>query len=155
REEVLAVVSHDLRNPLQAIAMAATFVAGATADDAIRRHVRIIDNAGRQMRHLIDELLEASRIDSGQLELHQARTAIRELIERTAELFQASASVRGIALTSEAPAGAVAADRERAIEVLSNLVDNALKFTRRGGHVTIRGEATGDEVRFSVADDGP
>jgi len=154
REELLAVVSHDLRNPLQAIAMGATLVEGSTREDATRRHIATIGNAAHRMQHLIEELLATSRIDNNQLELRCEPVAAHELIEVTADLFRTRANERHVELLCDANGDCVIADRERIVEVLSNLLGNAFKFTPEGGHIAVRAAPQGNAVRFAVADDG-
>ena len=154
REELLAVVSHDLRNPLQAIAMGATLVADTTHEDATRRHIATVGNAAHRMQHLIEELVATSRIDNNQLELNCEPITAHELIEVTADLFRARANARHVELVCDANGDRVIADRERIVEVLSNLLGNAFKFTPEGGHIAVRAAPEGDAVRFAVADDG-
>jgi len=155
REEVLAVVSHDLRNPLQAIAMGAELVASVTHEDVTRRHVATIHNAADRMEHMIDELLEASRLERGKIELELQPADAAELVDAASDLFRERARDGGIDLAAEAPHVEVLADRERVLEVLSNLIGNALKFVTKRGHIAVRAESFGDDVRFSVEDDGP
>lgn len=155
REEVLAVVSHDLRNPLYAITMATALVDETSREPATRRYTQTIHNAAQRMHHMIEELLEATKLEAGRIEVHSEPVSIRELVDRTIDLFQTRARERGVSLTYEVPEGRAMADRERAIEILSNLVGNALKFTPRGGHVTVNAQVIGEAVRFSVTDDGP
>jgi signal transduction histidine kinase len=153
REEVLAIVSHDLRNPLQAITMGASLVAETTGEAATQRHISTIHNAASRMQHMIDEVLEAARVEAGKIELHNERIDARELLDETVDLFRARAAERHVELACESPAGAVDADRERTLEVLSNLIGNALSYAR--GRIGVRAEATGDAMRFTIEDDGP
>ncbi len=155
REEVLAVVSHDLRNPLQAISMSATLVEETSRGGAGARYVRTIHNAAERMRHMIDELLEASRIDHDQIELHREPVTSGQLLDEAVELFRETARARHVELTYEAPTVQVLADRERVLEILSNLLGNALKFSPNDTRIAARAEPSGDAMRFSIADDGP
>jgi len=155
REEVLAVVSHDLRNPLQAISMSATLVEETSHGGPAVNYVRTIHNAAERMRHMIDELLEASRIDHDQIELHREPVTSGELLDEAVELFRETARARHVELTYEAPTVQVLADRERVLEILSNLLGNALKFSPNDTRIAARAEPSGDAMRFSVADGGP
>jgi signal transduction histidine kinase len=155
REEVLAVVSHDLRNPLQAIALSATLVGEAVENDAAQGYVHTIHNAAARMQHMIDELLEAARVDNDHLELHREPVSSSELLDEAIELFRAAARTRHVELTCDAPVVLVFADRERVLEILSNLIGNALKFSPSGTRIAARAELAGNAMRFSVVDAGP
>jgi signal transduction histidine kinase len=153
RQDVLAVVSHDLKNPLQAITLGASIL--EVPDDRARRHVDVIRNAAARMQHMIDELLSASRVDSGEIELVREPCAVRDLLDATHEMFAARATERSIALSVTAPDATVNADRERVLEVLSNLVGNAIELVSVGGEIALIATAGPDHVRFAVADNGP
>jgi signal transduction histidine kinase len=155
REEALAVISHDLRNPLHAITMGARAVQETTSEGSTRRYIHAIGNAAERMKHMVDRLLEAWRIECGLVDLRCEKTSTREIIDTTVEMFQVSADERHVRLTGDAPACFVVADSERVVEVLSNLIGNALEFAPRDGHVAIGAEVVGDAVRFTVTDDGP
>jgi signal transduction histidine kinase len=155
REEVLAVVSHDLRSPLQAISLSATLVAETTQDAATRGYVHTIHNATARMQHMIDELLEAARFENNHVELHREPVSSSELLDEAVELFRDAARVRHVELTYDAPVAQVLADRERVLEVLSNLIGNALKFSPCDTRIAARAELVGGSLRFSVADRGP
>ena len=154
REEVLAIVSHDLRNPLQAIVISAGLAGESANGEPTRRYIRTIRNASERMQRMIDELLEASRLAQSTVELHTAPVDAADLLDTSAELFSARASDERIELRLDTPHVCVHADRERVVEVLSNLIGNALKFTQPGGHITVRAEPTAKDVRFTVEDDG-
>jgi signal transduction histidine kinase len=155
REEMLAVVSHDLRNPLQAIAMSATLVDETTRGGPAASYVQTIHHAAERMRHMIEELLEVSRIDNDQIELHREPLTSGELLDEAVELFRETAKSRDIELTLEAPPIQVLADRERVVEILSNLIGNALKFSPSETRIAARAEQRGDVMRFSIVDEGP
>ncbi|HEX4455766.1 MAG TPA: HAMP domain-containing sensor histidine kinase [Kofleriaceae bacterium] len=155
REEVLAVVSHDLRSPLQAISLSATLVREVAEDAVTRGYIHTIHNATARMEHMIDELLEATRFDNNQVELHREPVSSRELLDEAVELFRDAARSRHVELTCEAPVVQVLADRERVLEILSNLIGNALKFSPCETRIAARAELVGPSLRFSVADGGP
>jgi PAS domain S-box-containing protein len=159
RERVLRVVSHDLRNPLGAVAAHAEMLAAhpeAPAADR-RQWTGVISRAADRMGHMIGDLLDAALLEDGRLSIEPAPCAARPLLLEAAEMLRPAAGERGVRLAVEgSDEGAEAhADRERVLQVLSNLVGNALRFTPAGGTVSLRAARCGGEVRFSVADTGP
>jgi len=161
RDEVLAVVSHDLRNPLHAVLLSATILedysdAGEWSDRDLRQ-VRVIRRAAEQMNGLIHDLVEVVALETGTPTLHRERIAPTTLYAGVAELFQGQGDEKGIVVEVdvEPDLSPVEADRGRLLQVFSNLVGNALKFTPAGGTVTLRAASGEDAVHFSVADTGP
>ena len=155
REEMLAVVSHDLRNPLHAIILGTAMMDEVARDERGRRQVRIVHNAATRMQHMVDELLVAAQLDAREIELHYESCTPQRLLVETRELFQARAKEREIDLATRGTEVAIVGDHERLLEVLSNLVGNALKFTPPGGQIVITAEPCERAVRFAVADSGP
>ncbi len=158
REEMLAIVAHDLRNPLNLLMMttqifAETQPSGETRDQLIGAMRR----AARRMNRLIEDLLEVVRQESGHMKLDLEDAPVASLIAQTAEMFQATAVEKGVSLRAEEcpPELTVRADAERIMQVLSNLVGNALKFVPRGGIVVLRCEDLGTEAMFIITDSGP
>jgi signal transduction histidine kinase len=158
REEVLAVVSHDLQNPLGAILMSSSLVQRRLPPQAetVRPQVDAIHRAARQMQHLIGDLLDAASIEAGKLELSRERCDMGRLVSDALELFEARAVQAGVRLMQQLPPISIIGwlDRVRVMQVLSNLVGNALNFTSAGGEVKIRVDHDNDSVRFSVRDTG-
>jgi signal transduction histidine kinase len=160
REEVLAVVAHDLRNPLQTVGMTAHLLLEIELPPEQRaRLVGAMARAVTQMNRLVDDLLDAVRIESGQLSLEPALTSARALLEQVEETFRAAAAERRVRLEFESPpAGlSVRADAGRVLQVLGNLVGNALKFSAPAGRVLVRAAPAEGEWRvvFEVKDTGP
>ena len=155
REEVLAVVSHDLRNPLQAIVMGVALMNDTVHDERGRRHLHTVGNAAERMRHMLDELIEVARIDGHSLVLKRETCKAKQLVDETLELFQTRAVEHEIALRSEASDAPLLCDRERMLEILSNLVGNAFKFAPPGGEIIVKAEPTAHQIRFVVSDTGP
>ncbi|HEX3757512.1 MAG TPA: ATP-binding protein [Kofleriaceae bacterium] len=156
RDELVAVVSHDLRNPLATITMGADLLAELDTSPRIRPHLAALGNAARQMQHLIDQLLDVAKLEHGTLGLALARCEVDALVGAVQSLFQVRAAEAGIELTvAGEPDLAVTANRERVVQVLSNLVGNALKFTPRGGRIAVAGRRDGARVQFEVSDTGP
>jgi len=155
RDDVLAIVSHDLRTPLATVLMQADLL---TARDDFGREglakvATTITRAAHRMDRLIDDLLDASAINAGSLALdirsHNAVEVAREALES----FR-SAPVSLVHVLPDRPVP-VLCDRDRVIQVLSNLLGNAIKFTPPEGGVTLRVERIAGRVRFQVEDTGP
>ncbi len=160
RDDFLAIVSHDLRSLLGAVALnAATISRQASADPTLAKTTRYADNITRttaQMTHLVGDLLDLASFDAGKLILASDRCDARRLVREAADAFEPVASAKGITLTKDLPKDSLPAifDQVRILQVLTNLVCNALKFTPEGGRITVRVASQGCDVRFSVADTG-
>ena len=171
RDEALAVVSHDLRNPLSTIGMCASALADPepAPPETVRSLAETIHQSADWMQRIIRDLLDVTSIEAGRLALNRHPTPVSGVLVTTRELLHVQAREAGLELLVE-EAGAlppIEADNERVLQVLFNLVGNALKFTPAGGRVMVRAEADAsagssldgsDEVtrvRFSVADTGP
>lgn len=155
RDDLLAIVSHDLRTPLATIAMGTTLLDETVEGPRPRKHIGAISNAAARMQHLIDELLDVAKLESGTFDLRPEPCDPAALVDTTVSLFSARAIDAQIELVVAADeACPVVADRERVLQVLSNLVANALKFTPAGGTITIAIRPVGDAVRFEVRDTG-
>ncbi len=160
REETLAVVSHDLRSPLAAIATAAELVVRRAGDkaDAVQRHVEAIQRQVARMKRLIDDLLDLAAIDSGELKVEAAPHAPVQLVREAREAFQAQFAERrvGLNLQVEPSLPELLCDKGRVLQVFSNLLSNALRFSPEGSFVTLAARRTdGGGVLFSVKDQGP
>ncbi|HEX6060261.1 MAG TPA: ATP-binding protein [Gemmatimonadaceae bacterium] len=159
RDDVLSIVSHDLRNPLSAIAMCANSLLEGNAGELpapASELAQTIRQSSDWMNRLIQDLLDVSSIEAGQLALERrAVDPIRLALEATV-MLEPLAQERAVALREELPdeLPRVDADPERVIQVLSNLVGNALKFTPTGGEVVVRAAGENGAVRFTVADSG-
>ena len=158
REEMLAVVSHDLRNPLSAVALVLqTTLDAAEAGDVpspqlVRRGLRGLE----RMQRLLDDLLDLARIDSGTFVVNRARLDVATLLRDAVELHGPLAADKGLRLVLDAPRNLVVdGDRDRLMQVVSNLLGNALKFTPAGGHITVMGAPREGAVEVSVTDSGP
>ena len=158
REEVLKVVSHDLRNPLSTIGMAASLLLEEEGlAPAVRtRQLQTIKRAGERMNRLIQDLLEVAKLEAGRMALKIRPVEVGALVAEAFDVLNPIAGAQSITLETEVAAGlpSVEADAGRIQQVLSNLVGNAVKFTPAGGRVTIRAVAVENTVRMSVADTG-
>ncbi len=160
REDVLAFVSHDLKNPLTSIVMNATLLKRSTPDDAsgekLRRHTDMIVRAADRMNRLVHDLLDWASLRAGRLRLAAKDVDVGAALAEAASLLQPVAALKQQTLTIDAaPEIVVGADRDRLLRVLSNLIGNALKYTPEKGSITVRAELTGQEVIVSVIDTGP
>lgn len=155
RDELLAVVAHDLRSPLNTISLA-TRALLADRSGGQRRALEIIQRSADTMEHLIGDLLDLS-LRSGRFSIKRSRIDLDALCRQTTELFDAEAHNRGIALACrlDADLPAVRGDHQRLAQLLSNLIGNALKFTRSPGEVTMRARRCSEGVQISIEDNGP
>jgi signal transduction histidine kinase len=160
RDDFLAMVSHDLRNLLSGIVLDATLVAERTPQSAEGRGVvdrmERIQRYAARMNRLIGDLVDVVSIDAGKLAVHKAPCDAAALLVEAVDAFAAAAADAGIALELEVADAAMDADcdHDRVLQVLANLISNALKFTPRGGRVVVRGERAADAIRLTVTDDG-
>jgi signal transduction histidine kinase len=158
REEMLGVVAHDLRNPLNLVMMTTRLFADTDPSGEKRDQLlAVIERAAQRMNRLIEDLLEVVRQESGPMRLDVGEVSVASLIAQTAEMFQSTAIEKGISLrVEECPPGlTVWGDSERIMQVMSNLVGNALKFVPRGGSVVLKCERKGTEAVFALTDSGP
>jgi signal transduction histidine kinase/DNA-binding NarL/FixJ family response regulator len=158
REEVLAIVSHDLRNPLNVIFTGVSLLRRTShgSDPKLDRQLERMHRAAERMNHLIRDLLDVARIEGGRLTVEIGRQDAAQIVMEISDLLRPLAHERGIALVgrTEESLPPVACDRERTLQVLSNFIGNALKFTPAGGQITVTAEQDVAGVRFSVRDTG-
>jgi signal transduction histidine kinase len=157
REEVLRIVAHDLRNPLNTVAMTTQLLLELdSAKEQRDDRLRVIQRAGQRMHRLINDLLSVSIIEAGRLTIEPRPSSVAAILTDAAEMLRPIAADKSIFLETSAPAELpdVHADAARILQVLSNLVGNAIKFTPKGGRVTIAATREGSKVRFDVADTG-
>ncbi|HEX7828122.1 MAG TPA: ATP-binding protein [Thermoanaerobaculia bacterium] len=159
REEVLAIVSHDLRNPLNAVTLGASLMQLSetlTSDD--REQIDTIALSARRMARLIEDLLDVTRLEGGKrLPIEPAPVDPADMLREAEELFRAQAGVLSVTMIYDVDPNLppVNADRHRIMQVLSNLIGNSMKFTPEGGSVTTTAKRHGDEVLFCIRDTGP
>ena len=159
REDVLGVVSHDLRTPLSVIAMCATALLGDETTDAARDHetLETIQRSAHWAQRLIQDLLDVSAIDAGGLSLARGLEDPRMLVARAVLLHGGLATERQIQLITEPMdrLPLIDVDADRIVQALGNLIVNALKFTPYGGTVRVGSVNEGSHVRLYVTDSGP
>jgi len=159
RDDVLAVVAHDLRNPLNTVTMAIGLMLENTPVERTqeRRQVEIVRRAADRMNRMIQDLLDVKRMESGRLAIDLRPEDVDVIINDMIEMLRPLAVGSSITLEASIPEGLppVLADSARIQQVLSNLVGNAVKFTPRDGRITVCAEQTEGEIRFGVIDTGP
>jgi signal transduction histidine kinase len=165
KDDVLAIVAHDLKGPLFSVKLSMESLRNATVDGvgepaylaAVRRYV---DRASRniaRMTSIVDDLLDTARMESGELELELAAHSFDDIVAQAVDLLQPLAEQKKISLTfrGDATCGTARCDRDRIMQVLSNLIGNALKFTSAGGNVHIATTGEPEAVGVCVVDSGP
>jgi signal transduction histidine kinase len=158
---VLAVVSHDLKNPLGSISLSVQLLRRLLPEgevgERMRKHTQTLERSVERMERLIRDLLDIASLQAGRLTLDLRRYAADDLVREGLALLEPLAIQKRIELRTRLPRERswVQCDRDRFFQVLSNLVGNALKFTPEDGRVTVAVEPQGDFVRFSVRDTGP
>ena len=159
REQILAVVSHDLRNPLATILLSAADLAakGTAIPEGLLQNVGRIERSAQRMLRLIEDLLDFASIEAGSFAITRKLEDPGSMILETRGNFERVAEEKQLLLTAniEPNLPKVDCDRDRILQVLSNLVGNATKATAAGGQVSLRVEARGQELLFAVADTGP
>jgi signal transduction histidine kinase len=157
KDQFLANLSHELRTPVNAVLGWARLLATGKLDhDHTLNAVAGIQRASWAQAHLIEDLLDLSRIVSGKLRINPVATMIQPLIEAAVDSLRPAAAAKHITLTVrlDQKVGFVTADPDRIRQIVWNLVSNAIKFTPGGGHVEVRLSTTGDEMLIGVEDTG-
>ncbi len=158
RDEVLAAVSHDLRNPVNRVRMAAELMSTTyELPPGAEQTAAMIIRAADEMNRLIGDLLDTARIEAGRLSIEAAPTPLANLLARLEEAHAHAAGKKGVAWVVQRPQQAVVldVDEARILQALGNLAANAIKFTPSGGSVHVLTERAGSMVRIGVRDTGP
>jgi signal transduction histidine kinase len=158
REQVLKIVSHDLRNPLHTIAMSTELLLeGVGSEDQQKRHVAIIRRAGDRMNRLVKDLLDVAKLESGRLSIQPRLIDVTSLLKEAEDMLHPLAAAKSLSLDISAAEDLprIQADSGRVLQVLSNLVGNAIKFTPVEGHIAISARRVGSGIQFTVEDSGP
>lgn len=159
RDEVTSIVSHDLKDPVHTIQMATGILLDPDigGDEGTRRqHAMIIQRSAARMARLLEDLVDVAKAEGSSLAVVRKPTAIAPLIDEVVDGFRLSSAERGVDLAARVPAvlPLVSADDRRIVQVLTNLCANALKFTRRGGTVTVSAHRNADTVQLTIQDTG-
>lgn len=162
RDDFLGIVSHDLRNMLSAVVGFAALIAKAESDNPaphakeVLAYAQRIERSGGRMSRLVGDLVDVASIEAGALAVTLEVGDPGEVVSEVVDNFQTHASGCGVTLTSDIAPGSTRAafDPARLLQVLANLVGNAVKFTPPGGHVVVRVVREDADVRFEVSDTG-
>jgi two-component system phosphate regulon sensor histidine kinase PhoR len=158
REEFVANVSHELRTPLSLIkGYVETLLDGAKDNPEVAtKFLQTIQRNAERLQFLIEDLLTISELESGRLKMNLQSVRLHSLVDRVLEDFKTQASSRRIELKNAVPELTASADSDRLQQVLGNLIGNAIKYGREGGHVNVSGEQLdGAAIELCVQDDGP
>lgn len=162
RDEVLSIVSHDLRNPVSTVAMAAALLKDTTIELTTEQRLKqleIISRSAHRMNRLIRDLLDVARIEGGRFAVRCKCETPGTLVLETCEEFRSIVADKDIRLecTVEPGLPRVNVDRDRVVQAMANFLNNAIKFTPAGGRIIVGATSGGDEggVRFFVTDSGP
>jgi signal transduction histidine kinase/ActR/RegA family two-component response regulator len=157
RDRFLAMLGHELRNPLSAVRFATDLIARQNLEDPqVAKHAETIERQTRHLNRLVDDLLDVSRVTSGKVVLRRERTELTALVGRCVESLQTMADAHGVALKGHPEQSAIPleADVVRLEQVVTNLVTNAIKYTPRGGAVEVSLAREGESVSLVVRDNG-
>ena len=160
RDDFMGIVSHDLLNLLNAIVGVASLIEHEVGQenhvDRVVAHARRVQRSGVRMRRLVGDLVDVASIEAGMLAVTPTTSDMADVVTEAVDTFQAQASGSGIALTAEIAPGVppLAFDAARILQVLCNLLSNALKFTPAQGSVVVRLACVNDELVCSVSDTG-
>jgi two-component system, chemotaxis family, sensor kinase Cph1 len=163
RDDLVAVVSHDLKNPLAAIQVHTGLILRTVKSEdggpwqRVQNSVERIQHSAERMNTLIQDLLDLAKIEAGRFVVTPRPETAEGIIEECLEILGPLAGQKKLRLTHRisAPNLLVSADRERIFHVLSNIVGNAIKFTPEQGNIDLSVDAEGDQVRFAIRDTGP
>jgi signal transduction histidine kinase len=160
RDDFLGIISHDLRNLLGGIVMSSELLARLAA--ANEQRAVIVEATSRiqryvaRMNRLVGDLVDVASIEAGKLTMETAPGDMAALLAEAVDMFHAAAAAKEVELELEAGDGPLIAevDHDRALQVLANVITNAIKFTPSGGSIRVRGEQAGGEIRIAVRDTG-
>ncbi|WP_147468259.1 sensor histidine kinase [Corallococcus interemptor] len=158
RDEVLRIVAHDLRAPLNVIQLSAGLLEkGLPPSNGNRRHLDALQKSVHRANRLIQDLLDVARLEGGALSVEREPLAVAPLVQEALEQHRALAEAKSLRLVARVPEDlpCVLADRERVLQILANLLGNASKFTPEGGCITLCVQPEAGHVRFQVSDTGP
>jgi PAS domain S-box-containing protein len=156
KDEFLAMLAHELRNPLAPIAAAAEVLKKTTQPEHIRRSSEVIGRQVRHMSSLVNDLLDVSRVTRGLIKLERVPIAVQALVDSAAEQTRPLMAEREqlFSVEMDAAGAQVAGDATRLVQVLANLLNNAAKYTPRGGSITLRVTREEARVQFCIVDTG-
>jgi signal transduction histidine kinase len=155
KDEFLAMLGHELRNPLSAISSAGSLLGmPGVGTDSINRARQIIQRQSQHLSRIVDDLLDLSRAMSGKILLSRKRLDIATLVSSCLDTFRATGRTAGYDIDAQLTPGWVDGDATRLEQIATNLIDNALKYTPSGGRIEITVAAIGTDVVLRVSDSG-
>ena len=157
RGDVLAIVAHDLRSPLSVIALNAELIAEASKEAGTVTLIQDVSLAAARMERLLSDLLDVVRVEAGAFRIVKRAHDARELVTEVVRAYQPLFVDRKVTFAAEGPVSPLVAsfDHDRIVQVLSNLLGNAMKFTPPEGNVELHVEKTTDQIEFVLHDSGP
>lgn len=156
--ETVSTISHDLRNSLSVIVVSARMLLRSVPPDGPgRRQLEAITRAADEINQLAQDLADAMSIENGSLKIGKGAHEVEPILDRAIELVAPTVALKPLEIAKELPHDVppIACDRDRIVQVIANLLGNALRFTPKGGRITVRAEPAGTDARFSVSDTGP
>ena len=154
KDQFLAVLGHELRSPLAALSHASGALAKLDREPQHQNLIAILHRQTRFLARLVDDLLDVSRLDSGKVRLVAERVDLKEAVERCEASFRASGVLRDRVVTHDLGSAWIRADPTRLVQVITNLLENAAKFTTAGGRIHIAVGVESQEAVLRVRDDG-
>ncbi len=158
RKDFVQMVSHDLRTPLTSINMLLSMLGqdrfGKLDEQGYTAVNRARSNADYLIK-LVSDLLDAEKLESGDLEIEKQATSVQSIINKVVDATQEAAQAQQVMIVAEVSDGGIIADEDRLVQVLINLVSNAVKYSEPKSSVTVKGNLDGDGALFSVVDHGP
>ena len=156
-EQAMAVVAHDLRNPLNTVALQAAIMQNEKGTVDPRKAGRVLAQSARIMHRLVEDLLAYAKLEAGHFSIHPKDVDVCEIVREAHDQYRVTASRRKveIAVTLPSQPTHVVCDHDRILQALSNLIGNAIKFSPAGGRVRVELEARDEDCLFRVVDAGP
>jgi signal transduction histidine kinase len=157
RDDLMGVVAHDLRTPLQAIVLRALVLDKLASSTQMREQSSAITRMARTMEHLISTMLDVTSIQAGRFSVMPGACDVHQLVRESFSMLEPLAQARSIHLIEHVEGArlSILADRERILQVLANLIGNAIKFSAVGRTVLLDVQADPHQVRFAITDQGP
>ncbi|MDD2740890.1 MAG: ATP-binding protein [Rhodocyclaceae bacterium] len=157
KSSFLANMSHELRTPLNGILGFAELIKSEASEPDAQEYAEVILNSGTHLLNLVNEILDLSKIEAGELSFNYQNTPLNSLLNEAAMAHQSTATAKQLSLTlelAETLPGTIETDPTRLLQILNNLLSNAVKFTDQGS-ITVRASRSGSDIAFAVADTGP
>ncbi|WP_437802163.1 sensor histidine kinase [Sorangium sp. So ce693] len=156
--DTVSTISHDLRNSLSVIVVSARMLMRSVAQEGPgRRQLEAITRAADEINQLAQDLVDAMSIESGSLKVGKGAHEVEPILDKAIELVAPTVALKPLEIAKELPHDLppIACDRERIVQVIATLLGNAMRFTPKGGRITVRAEPSGTDARFSISDTGP